>query len=301
MRKKTSVFSFIVFLGLITIFFLTLSTKWTKPVKTNQELEESLTQNYHEVKPAETALIQAGISQADKVDNSFGHKVAGGIVPHHLLASNLIANFFKRLSFQKVSTLIILAPNHFEKGSFNALTSLYHWKTTFGSIAPSRLLTQTLVDDGLIKTNEAVLSNEHAISDLLPFVAHYLPETKVLPIIFRRQASLEEIEILALKITEITDEKTVILASVDFSHYLKPKAANQNDAEILKIIKDFDYSKLLGLDNDFLDSPAAISLLLMAMNNLGKTNQELHSHTNSAEIVGDPFAENTSYLLMTLY
>lgn len=48
-----------------------------------------------------------------------------------MLPGFIISDFFKRLSYQDVKTVILIGPNHKEKGSCHILTSVYGWETVF--------------------------------------------------------------------------------------------------------------------------------------------------------------------------
>lgn len=227
--------------------------------------------------------------------------MSGGIIPHHLLAGYLIDDFFQRLSIQNPKTIILLGPNHYEKGDFKALTSLHDWETDFGVVNPNRELIQKFIEIGLVRVDEEVVTNEHSISGIVPFIKNNLPEAKVFPLVLSAFMSRAEIEFLSRNLSDVIDENTVIVAAVDFSHGLKVNDAYENDSETLKMIKGFNYLELLSLSNEYLDSSSAIVLLLITMKERGYTNLEVLVHTNSAELSGDGFAETTSYFSIAFY
>lgn len=216
----------------------------------------------------------------------------GGIIPHHLLASNIIADFFEKLSVQNPKTIILIGPNHSEKGEGKALTD---------STPGESILTPRGWEEWGIEIDNEVLKNEHSVSDIITFIKQHLPETSIFPIVLSNKISIEEIEVLAEKLSKIVSKDVVLIASVDFSHNLKSEDAQDNDLKTLEIIKNFDYPKLLPLNSDFLDGPSSIATLLATMKKLGKTNLEVLHHTNSSKLVGDSFAKTTSYFSIRLY
>ena len=54
-----------------------------------------------------------------------------GIVPHHLVAANLIAGFFKSIGNTKYDTVIIIAPDQ-GGGTGQAITSKLNWSVKGG-------------------------------------------------------------------------------------------------------------------------------------------------------------------------
>jgi len=236
------------------------------------------------------------------IKSVFARKVRGGIVPHHLLASGIIADFFSRLRSEKPDTVILLGPNHEERGDFPALTSEYGWQTTFGLVEPDQAVIKTLIEDGVARADEDALPQEHAVSALMPFLEHYLPQTRVVPVILSRFMSADEMEALASSLQSLITENMIVVSSVDFSHYLSADQAAENDELTLKIIKDFDYGQMLRLQSDFLDSPAAIVILQMVMQKSGAEESEVVWHENSAEFLQQgPGAQTTSYFSIVFH
>lgn len=225
--------------------------------------------------------------------------VVGGIVPHHLLASPLIANFFQQFSNQSPKVVVILAPNHQERGSSKVLTSLSNWPTEFGDVAPETVTVKSLVEQGLAKIDESALSQEQSLHDTLPFVKRYLPQAKIVPLILKRHLSEAEAEMLSNGLSGVLSEEMILISSVDFSHYLTKAEANKNDELTLELMRKHDYQRILTLSNDYLDSPPAIVVLLMTMDKIGRKDFEVLQHANSADFSSSDYQRTTSYFTIT--
>lgn len=268
----------------------------TKNFKLNNiSSNESSGKQAHVVKFYDEKTSFEGINRAKKDVTKPDYLVTGGIVPHHLFVSFIIADFFYRLSFQNPKTIILLGPNHYEKGHFEALTSLYGWNTVFGVVEPDENLTKTLIDRNLVNIDEEVLPNDHALSALMPFIKYYMPNTKVVPILLSQKFSEEKSEILADNLSKLMTKDIAIITSVDFSHYLTSSLAKEKDEMTLEVMREFDYRKLYTLNSDYLDSPASIGTLLMIMQRLNTANMDLLYHTNSGELQNNNHIETTSY------
>ena len=290
MANRKILYLLLLLVALVVIAFITKNFNLY-----NTSSNEPPDRQAHAVKFYDEKTFFEGVSRAKKDVTKSDYLVTDGIVPHHLFVSFIIADFFHRLSIQNPKTIIILGPNHYEKGHFEALTSLYGWNTAFGVVEPDESLTKTLVDKNLVNVDEEVLPNDHALSALMPFIKYYMPNTKVVPILLSQKLSKEQSEVLADNLSKLVTKDIVIVASVDFSHYLTSRQAKEKDEITSEVMREFDYRKLYTLNSDYLDSPASIGTLLMVMQRLNTTNMDLLYHTNSGELQNNNQVETTSY------
>ena len=290
MANRKILYLLLLLVALVVIAFITKNFNLY-----NTSSNEPPDRQAHVVKFYDEKTFSEGVSRAKKDVTKLDYLVTGGIVPHDLFVNFIIADFFHRLSLQNPKTIIILGPNHYEKGHFEALTSLYGWNTAFGVVEPDESLTKTLVDKNLVNVDEEVLPNDHALSALMPFIKYYMPNTKVVPILLSQKLSKEQSEVLADNLSKLVTKDIVIVASVDFSHYLTSRQAKEKDEITSEVMREFDYRKLYTLNSDYLDSPASIGTLLMVMQRLNTTNMDLLYHTNSGELQNNNQVETTSY------
>jgi AmmeMemoRadiSam system protein B len=227
-------------------------------------------------------------------------QVIGGIVPHHLLAANMIAEFFWTLAQEPPDTLVVVGPNHRRIG-FNELhTSTLNWVTPFGVLETDIGLTNNLMEELNASQNDALMELEHSISSLVPYIKYYLPETKIVPILLHGNYSLEDSKKLGEFLSEAMkdDEGIMVIASIDFSHYLDTDTANRMDAITLEAIESRDTLALIRMTNDNLDSPPSILTLLSAMDGVGAVGPDVIGHNNSFGISGTSPDYTTSYYTM---
>lgn len=236
---------------------------------------------------------------AKSKSRSFHKPIKGAIIPHHLLVSSEIANFFKQIESQEPAVIILLGPNHLEKGNFNALTGLNNWQTKFGLVDANQNLIQKLIDGELLEVDDQVVMDDQSISSFLPYIKYFHPNTKIVPILFKNKYSIVESEKLAETLSNNMDNKTIIIASVDFSHYLNNAQAKKNDEVTIDIINKRDYQELYKLNSDYLDSPPSIGILLMIMQKLNVKNSEIFYHSNSGELLKENNKPVTSYFGIT--
>lgn len=222
-------------------------------------------------------------------------KISGGVVPHHLLAYEMIAEVFGLLKAQEPPLIILIGPNHYNQGE-RISTTTWGWQTPFGTVEPETEVIEDLVAKDLVKLEDTVFSTEHSMGNLMPFIKYYLPESKVVPIIFHHDLKKEEAVFLSQYFAELVQEKeAIILASIDFSHYLTNQEAQQKDQETLRIIENKNIAQLFNLGDDHLDSPGAMATLLLTMDRLKAQDFRMLQHTNSGILLGNDLIETTSY------
>ena len=274
------------------IFFpLNLSRYGVLGVSTSSNSTITLNANYF----AEKEFYE-GIINAEKLKSDYSNKkIKGGIIPHHLLPGYILTDFFKTLSSQNPKRIILIGPNHKEAGGSKPITSTANWKTQFGQLDSDYQNISDLINTNVLAENDSVTTDEHSIGGLLHYIKYYTPEAKIIPIIISSKTTPEEISTLAASLQNYIDEDTVVLASVDFSHYLSSTEAKEKDQISKKIIETFDYKNLYKLNNDYMDSPGSIGLLLNTMQNQDAKNIEILFNTNSGEILHDNTIQTTSY------
>src|SRR3989344_283648 len=227
-------------------------------------------------------------------------EIKGGIVPHHLLAAEMISEFYSYLKNQKIETVIILGPNHKEAGDFPALSSAFDWNTLSGRVLVNEAIVNNLARQNLIRINEDVLENEHSVALHPPFIKHFLPKAKIVPIIISGKMKIEDAKKLSAALAKYARKKGIaIIASVDFSHYLPETIAAEKDKESFEAIKNFDFEKIYNFTNDNLDSPQSIIILLSALKQAGANNPNLIKNLNSEQIFKSGSRQTTSYF--TIY
>lgn len=223
------------------------------------------------------------------------NNVYGGIIPHHLFVKEKIAAWFMGLKNTDYKTVILIGPNHYEAGKSDIIISRAKWNTPYGEILPDLELSKKILSNKSITVEEDLFTNEHSISGLVPFIKNSLPKAKILPIIIKLNTSKEDLDFLANQLANNTDkEKTLILASVDFSHYQPSLVADFHDDLSKSVIENFDFNRIHNLE---IDSPASIYTVLKYLENTGSQKSDLVFHTNSSSLLGTPEQVGTSHFL----
>lgn len=232
---------------------------------------------------------------ATGVEPSRGARVV--IVPHHWLAGHLILGGLRDLAAAGgVRRVILVGPNHIGAGGAAATTSGRGWATRFGVVGADRAAVSSLVRRGLARSEPDVLTWEHSISGIVPAIAREVPGARVVPLALRAARTPGEVRLLAAALAGMMDRGTVLVASVDFSHYLSAAQARERNRESVSALRAMDAARVLGWGNEHLDSPPSIALAIETARALGATEFVLRADSDSARLGGSSLADVTSYV-----
>ena len=88
------------------------------------------------------------------------------------------------------------------------------------------------------------------------------------------------------------EEKTLVLASVDFSHFQTDLVSNFHDDLSQNVIETFDFERIHNLE---IDSPASIYTVLKYLEKIEAQKSQLAFHTDSSELLKKPDEAGTSH------
>lgn len=223
-------------------------------------------------------------------------RIKGVIVPHHDLASDLIAEVLQKVAqSEKPERIILLGPNHPDRGSASVLTTKAVWQMGELQVVPDEETIQELLNRRVVVSDTAVLSHEHSIFTILPFIHTYFPDAKIVPLILKSDLGRRDAFNLAKHLQDFLDDKTLLIASIDFSHYLPSNVAPQKDRYTQQLIFTHAYEKIIELTSEYSDSPASLITLLKTMELTHATSTTLVRNTNSGQILKRPLYSSTSY------
>jgi AmmeMemoRadiSam system protein B len=226
--------------------------------------------------------------------------IRGGIVNHHLLASELFSGFFCKVASRNIKRVIILAPNHFGLGGGWVIGGANDWSVGEQKIVSDKEAMEKLSSEGVAAIDDGIFRKEHGVGNLMPAVSKFFPEAKVITLAVKEKIPADSQEKLVSALKDLSGDQTMIIASLDFSHDLILKEANLRDEETLPILSELDYESIGKLNQDSeasnVDSPATLNIFLRLMTALEATQFELLGRGNSALISGQPeIAQTTSY------
>ncbi len=216
------------------------------------------------------------------------------IIPHHDLAHSQRKALLAQVSAEvKPETLIIISPNHFDAGDAKIITTDKTWKLQNAIVEANKEKIFELADGESVFSDDAAFSREHGIINVLSDINLNFPDAKIIPIIIKQNTDKESIGLLAEKLNKVC-QGCLLIASVDFSHYLPGTLAEIHDVYSIKALQNLDEEEIYKTE---VDSEQSLALAIK----WAKLNQteffHLAENTNSAKLLNEPDSESTSYVL----
>jgi AmmeMemoRadiSam system protein B len=231
-----------------------------------------------------------------------GGIIRAGIVPHHTTAASMISGFFAQAARHAAAydTVVIVAPNH--KGDLgDIILADQGWDIGGGVPCDTAFVTRLLAANGLnVIVDNQRLEDDHSASILIPYVHHYLPDTRVVTVLVSRSLGYDSVGDFARLLLDTADalERSVLLVcSIDFSHFLPPHEAMQRDRVTRQALLARDYPKIYSLCNHYIDSPAALMVFLMTLEAHGLEPQ-IVDNAEASVFLGYAIDETTSYFVV---
>lgn len=223
--------------------------------------------------------------------------VSAAIVPHYYPAGFMIARLLQTVG-GNIERVVVIGPNHREAGGSVITSGSADWETPFGILETDKETVNELYNKGLAAVDEEVLEGEQSIEVLAVYIKYFLKDAKIVPVVLKRAVTDAETEKLADFFSKKIGAETLVLASVDFSHYLTKKEADEKDRQTGEMIKNYRIADLDGLDSDYLDSPGAVITLLKFAQKKKLGQPEVIEHINSADLTGSNPKETTGFYLI---
>jgi len=220
--------------------------------------------------------------------------ISAGVVPHHLLAEEIIEDFFEYISSkQKPETIVLLGPDHFNAGNIvgNSFITVEPETQEFYGIEVDGSLIKNLSSENNFVFSNSSVSLDHGITNLIPFLKKYFPDSKIVPFIIPFDISLEETEQFTTSLNSLASSKTIVIASVDFSHYLPSSAAEFHDVKSVRTLINFEKPDFENLE---VDSWQALYIARAFAHLRNKEFPKTIGQANSIDFLEDKDAEETT-------
>ncbi|MFA5131273.1 MAG: AmmeMemoRadiSam system protein B [Patescibacteria group bacterium] len=222
--------------------------------------------------------------------------VSGLIVPHHLLAKDMIASAYAYASSGKHSTIVLLSPDHFSAGKSEVSVSERDFATVFGIVASDKKIAGELKKLPFVGEGD-FFYREHGLQAELPFIKYYFPNAKIIALTFKPTTSQDKLDQIISVLEKNLPDDSLIIQSTDFSHYLSPAQAAREDTESIAMIMSGDAPQSLDLGQPAnLDSSAALYIQTRLQTEFFKTEPNILEHKNSQDYTTEPVDSSTSYL-----
>jgi AmmeMemoRadiSam system protein B len=227
--------------------------------------------------PAEASEIERYIDAFDDVKHEvLNLHPKALIVPH---AGYVYSGFTANLAYTQLEPsrrrIIVIGPSH--RVAYEGMSiSLYdEYETPFGNLTVDRAYAEKLQKQFSIGFADS-MHQEHSTEVQMPFIKHYLPEAKVIEIVYGKQEPAELSKVIEYL---LQDENSLVVISTDLSHFYKEEDANMLDTLCLKAIAEEDIEMLhRGCEAC---GKIGVEAMVLASKRLGLTSKLLDYRTSS--------------------
>jgi len=165
-----------------------------------------------------TAMID-GFFEAAKTPTLEGTAVAV-IAPHagYTYSGKAAGAGYAPLRGMKFDRVIVMGPSHRFQYPGAALSSMDAFATPLGNVPVDRAVCEALEKETAFSFIDDVLLREHSVENQIPFLQRALGEFKIVPIVIG-YGSDADFTRMAQAIAKHVNNKTLLVASTDFTHY----------------------------------------------------------------------------------
>jgi len=218
-------------------------------------------------------------------------KVTGnslGIVsPHagYVYSGEVAASAFSAISPAFSGTFVVIGPSH--RGYLTSVSQI-PWETPIGVVENDPEFVEALG----IEVDEASHQNEHSIEVQVPFIRYRFPGAKLAPVLMGEQ-DLASARMLAEKIVSAvnrTKRDVRIVASSDFSHYVRHETARTNDIYAIESLVKLDideFYRRIGERDVTACGYGPIAAMVVACEKMGAKTSRLIQYATSGDVTGD--------------
>ncbi|OGG02270.1 AmmeMemoRadiSam system protein B, partial [Candidatus Gottesmanbacteria bacterium RBG_16_37_8] len=150
----------------IIVLFSILILKSFNQLKIGENKNLSGIGDAHRIDSFDAKIFYNSISKAGDKKLIGAGKIGTAIVPHYYPAGYLIAQLFQEISDQNIKRVIVIGPNHREKGAFKVTSSNKNWATNFGLLNTDSQFIKKMEKAGLVNFDDSVLESEQSIEVL---------------------------------------------------------------------------------------------------------------------------------------
>jgi len=189
--------------------------------------------------------------------------------------------------------VVILGPNHHGAGHPAAVYQRGAWRTPLGDVPIAENLADRILEEcPETGADTAAHRFEHSLEVQVPFLQVLVPEVEIVPICISR---LPLTALLALgnglaRVLRDLDERPLLLASSDMTHFESGESARRKDFLAIERILDLDPEGLYETVTSNHISMCGVFptvVMLQATRSLGASKAELVEYSNSGDVTGD--------------
>jgi AmmeMemoRadiSam system protein B/AmmeMemoRadiSam system protein A len=214
------------------------------------------------------------------------------ISPHagYMYSGQVAAYGYKQIQGGDIKKVILIGPSHqvgfkgasiYTKGSF---------KTPLGDVKINEKIAEDLLNETAdVRVYPEAFEKEHSLEVQLPFLQRVLKDFTIVPILIGSPTK-KTFEHLVSKLTDIIDEKTLLVASTDLSHHHDYSAAKEMDSKVISAIERLsitDIIELLGTGKSEMCGGFPVVIVMEVARRSGANLGVVFRRANSGDVTGE--------------
>lgn len=214
------------------------------------------------------------------------------VVPHHVPpAGQLIADAFGVLRARHPRTIVIVGPDHPDRGRTLFTVTAHAWSGAGKTYAINQGVVRTLQTLHTVSMNDDLIREEHSVLVPLPYAAARFPNAQFVLITVRSPFNFSELEDMAQTLHRALGPNDFVVASIDFSHYKPLQEAHKDDEKSVALLHAMNPAQLKDIPAD---SPGSLAIAILFAKLRGAQNVQILEQSNSALLIGDPGLQSTT-------
>jgi hypothetical protein len=247
--------------------------------------------------------VESFLTKAEKV--STDGKLLALISPHagYVYSGQIAAYGYKQIQGSDIKKVILIGPSHHSGFKGVSVYTKGSFRTPLGEIKINEKIAESLLNDNAdVKFYPEAYEREHSLEVQLPFLQTVLKEFTIVPILIG-SPSRQTFEYIISKLTDILDDKTLLVASTDLSHYHDYSTAKDMDSKVIAAIEKLSASETLELlrtGKSELCGGFPVIIVMEAARRSGANLGVVFKYANSGDVTGDK-ARVVGYASIGLY
>ena len=234
--------------------------------------------------------VEGFLAKAEKGQRN--GKLIALVSPHagYRFSGQVAAYGYKEIKDSGIKKVILIGPSHHSAFKGASVYTKGSFRTPLGDVKIDETLAAGLLDEKAdIRFYPEAYEKEHSIEVQLPFLQTVLKDFTIVPILIGSPTK-QTFEHLISGLTDMLDEKTLIIASSDLSHYHDYARAKEMDGKIISAIERLsvmDAAQLLQNGEAELCGSFPVVIAMEAAKRYGATVGIVFNSANSGDVTGE--------------
>lgn len=219
-------------------------------------------------------------------------KLLALISPHagYRYSGQVAAYGYKQLQNRDIKKIILIGQSHHEAFRGASIYAAGLFKTPLGNVKIDEDFSRKLLNEKAeIKFYPQAFAKEHSLEVQLPFLQAVLGEFTIVPVLIGSPTRSTYDHIVS-ELTDMIDEKTLIIASTDLSHYHGYQQATDMDRRLISAIERLSIqnaAELLAEGKSEMCGSFPVMIAIEVAKRHGANVGALFTYANSGDVTGE--------------